>query len=301
MRASALLLLTACDVLKPSSDVTAACETKTYGYTAPTASAQEALEQTNCYRNLMGLSRGKLNAQLDDAAQAHADYMYGLGTITHQESSSEDGFTGEWVDDRMEAAGYSLEYGTMFSEVVAYGYGPAQSIDGWVGTVYHRVPFTMPTWLEQGFGQTDLFSSMSFVTPIPDGEHQAVIFPADGQTDVPIDFDSDSEIPDPAPSHGVIGYPITVTVGAPDYSGDEYYNPYDLSLVDAVVWGPGGEEIDILTMDPTTDDLIYVMAAVMPIDPLEEGATYEAEITVKWDGDTETLYTEFTTGFVEEY
>ena len=69
MRASALLLLTACDVLKPSSDVTAACETKTYGYTAPTASAQEALEQTNCYRNLMGLSRGKLNAQLDDAAQ----------------------------------------------------------------------------------------------------------------------------------------------------------------------------------------------------------------------------------------
>jgi len=300
MRYIMFISLTGCSILEKYESVAGACETKTYGYASPSEDAKLALEQSNCYRNLMGLSRGRLHPDLDDAAQAHADYMFNLGTITHQESSSNEGYTGEWVNDRMEAAGYEVVAGSMWSEVVAWGYGPDEAIDGWMSTVYHRIPFTLPGWTEQGFGQNELYSSMSFVTPIPDGNHRAVIFPADGQSQVPTIFDSDTEIPDPAPDHGVIGYPITVTVGSTEITGDGNYNPYDLELIDAVVWGPGGEEVDILTMDPTNDDLIYVMAAAMPLEPLEEGATYEAEMTIEWAGDSQTLFTEFTTEVADD-
>jgi hypothetical protein len=289
------LLLTGCSVLDTLGLAPGPCNTVNYGYSTPTDDAQRALEQTNCYRNLMGLARGRLHPELDDAAQAHAEYMAALGTITHQESASESDFTGEWVDDRMEAAGYPLEGGHMWSEIVAWGHDPEGAVDAWMSTVYHRIPFTLSTWTHQGFGQTGDYSSMSFVTPFPDGVRAAIIFPADGQSDVPVDFDSDTETPDPAPDHGLVGYPITVTVGSDKTHGTDAYNPYDLRLVDAVLWGPGGEEVDILTLDPTTDDLIYAMAAVIPVEPLAPESTYEAELTVDYAGTTETLLTEFTT------
>jgi hypothetical protein len=295
MRCILLVLLGGCDGVDKLGLADGPCQTSTYGYTIPSEAAQAALEQTNCYRNLMGLSRGRLDPDLDEAAQAHADYMATLGAITHQESVSEPGFSGEWIDERVEAAGYPLEDGDMISEIVAWGHTPTLAVDAWMATVYHRIPFTLATWRDLGFGQTGDYSSMSFVSPFPDGKHAAVIFPADGQVDVPIDFDSDTESPDPAPDHGVVGYPITVTVSADATYGSDGSNPYDLKLIDAALWGPGGDELEILILDPTTDELIFVMAAMVPIEPLEPDASYIAEITVSWADATETLVTEFQT------
>ena len=72
MRWLSLLLLTGCDVIDKLGLGAGPCNTVDYGYDTPSMDAEAALEQTNCYRNLMGLSRGRLHSRLDDAAQAHA-------------------------------------------------------------------------------------------------------------------------------------------------------------------------------------------------------------------------------------
>ncbi len=261
---------------------------------APTDAALEALMRANEHRATMGLAPGSLHPLLNQASQAHADYMACHGVISHQEDSELDGFTGEWVWDRIDAAGYALEGGRSWSEVIADGYSATDAIDGWVDSVYHRIPFTMPYWVDVGFGLTDHYSAMTFVTPYPDGPRQAVIYPVDGQVDVPVDFNSDWEIPDPEPERGIIGYPISVTVTAPD-AGDADADPYDLRLLDAELYGPDGVAMDIVHIDPSTDGYLYTMVAIWTKTPLAANTVYEANMTVHWDGAQETLSTVFTT------
>jgi len=286
-------LLGACDS-EDKFTVTGACGTTDFGYGSPSKAARDGLDRSNCYRSLMGLELGTLDRRLDDAAQSHADYMADHDMITHQESSSKTGFTGEWVWDRMETVGYPVEAGFAWSEVVSYGFDAEAAVDGWMGTVYHRIPFSQPVWTDVGFGLTGDYAAMAFVTPYPDGVHEAVLFPVDGQADVPTSFDSDTETPDPAPAHGVVGYPITVTVGGENPTGP-FEDPFNLRLLDASLWESDGGEVDVITMDPTTDDSLYVMAAMIPVEPLSANTEYEAEMTVEWDGGSETIVAEFRT------
>ena len=271
-----------------------ACDALGPGYGSATDDAVEAIDRTNCYRNLMGLSRGMLDPDLDAASQMHADYMDRHDTLTHWEDPSRPLYTGEWVWDRMEAAGYPVAPGQSWSEVVASGTTPAEAVDLWIGSVYHRIPFTMPYWLDAGFGQTGDFSSMSFVTPFPDGPRTAVMFPADGQDEVPTSFNSDTEVPDPAPSHGVVGYPVTVTAVASSV-GSDWSNPYNVELVDAELVGPNGDLVDCLLSDPSTDDHLYVMATMLPVSPLQSESVYTATMTVRWGGSEETFVATFRT------
>jgi hypothetical protein len=215
-------------------------------------------------------------------------------TLTHLQDSALAGYTGDWVWDRMETAGYPTAPGQAWSEVVSWGTNPTEAVDLWIGSVYHRVPFTMPYWLDAGFGQTGDYSAMGFVTPYPDGPRDAVMFPVNGQTEVPVDFDSDTEYPDPAPDHGVVGYPISVTVSANDV-GSDWNNPYELEIVEAELIGPGGDALGILELDPSNDESLSTMAAIVPIEPLDSGAQYTATMTVIWDGEEETFTATFTT------
>ena len=242
----------------------------------------------------MGIDQGRLDADLDDASQIHADYMALHDTLTHYEDPTDDLFTGEWVWDRMETAGYPVAPGQSWAEVVSWGTTPTEAIDMWIGSVYHRIPYTIPNWIDAGFGQNDLFSSMSFVTPYPGGPRTAVMYPVHGQRDVPTSFNSDTEWPDPAPDHGVVGYPITVTAVA-NSVGTDSNNPYDIEILDAVLIGPDGDEVDCLLSDPSTDDHLYVMATMLPLAQLEAGAQYTAIMTIEWDGAEEDFEATFFT------
>lgn len=272
-----------------------ACGTDSYGYGSPSAAAIEALERTNCYRNLMAIELGTLDVDVDRASQAHADYMERNDTLTHYEDPSAPGYTGEWVWDRIETAGFDRAAGQSWAEVVSWGTSPESAVDMWVGSVYHRIPFTMPYWIASGFGQSGDYSAMSFVTPYPDGPRAAVVFPVHGQTDVPPTFDSDTEWPDPAPDHGVVGYPISVTVAAPNI-GPDGANPYNTVLIAATLEDDAGRSLPVIAIDPSGDDHMSVMAAIVPIDPLAAVTTYTATLTVEWDGAQETFVTTFTTG-----
>ena len=291
--ASAALVVLAFSACMPGKEDGLCAETP-FDPDVTSAAATEAIERTNMYRSMMNIEAGTLDPLLNKASQAHADYMACHETITHQEDADDDGFSGEWVWDRMEAAGYPMEAGHLWSEVIAEGYSATEAIDGWVGSVYHRIPFTQPYWIEAGFGLTDRYAAMAIVTPYPDGPRTGVIYPVDGQTDVPIDFNSDWEIPDPDPERGIVGHPISVTVSAETSSGG-IEDPYGLRLLEAVLSGPSGDEIAVVAVDPSDDSDLYTMAAMWPEEPLEPSTEYDAVMTVEWDGGQETFVTTFTT------
>lgn len=252
------------------------------------------LDAANCYRAMMGLEPGVLGSLVNTATQSHADYMAGAGAISHQQTQGRPGFTGEWVWDRIAAEGRPIEGGEMVSEVVSSGYGPASAVGGWMQTVYHRMPFTLPLWVEVGFGQSGDFSSMTFVSEFPDGPRQGIIYPVDGQADVPPSFQSDWEWPDPAPDHGEVGMPITVTV-ADEVMGSDDNDPYDTRLIYAALVDEDGVELEVLLGDPGDDEYLYQMAMMIPVEPLKPGASYAATMIVSWQGEEETFTSTFTT------
>jgi hypothetical protein len=92
----------------------------------------------------------------------------------------------------------------------------------------------------------------------------------------------------------VVGYPITVTAVSTNV-GSDWDNPYGVELVDGVLIGPDGSEIDCLLSDPSTDDHLSVMATMLPLAPLQRGTSYTATMTVHWDGSEETFVTTFIT------
>ncbi len=272
-----------------------ACGTEDYGYDTPSDDARAALERANCYRNLMGLDPTILEPHLDAAAQAHADYMYLHDTLAHTESEELEGYTGDHVWDRMDTAGYPRDSGQLWSEVVSRGYTPAEAIDNWMNTVYHREAFTLATWYGGGFGQAGEYSSMAQVMAHPDLVRRAVVYPVDGQIDVPTTFDSNSETPDPAPDHWHVGCPVTVTVVDTEVTGVDH-NTYELQLEAAELLGPDDTEIEVLVLTPADDSSLQSMVALVPVSPLRLHTTYKAELTLTWGGSTETVTTEFTTG-----
>lgn len=277
----------------PPVSVDESCRTLDFGYTDPSDDAMAALERTNCYRRVMGLAEAVLEPSLDIAAQNHAEYMALNGELSHEEDRDAEGYTGQWVWDRAENAGYDWPNNTLMSEVVSFGYGPAAAVDGWMNSVYHRIPFTSPEIRETGFGQQDRYSSMAFVTGYTLDEGQAVLYPVDGQYDVPLRFNSDEEVPDPAPDASYVGPPITVTVGGTTAPGTDT-NPFVLVLRGASLSGPSGE-VELITLTPDTDPYLYQAVALLPAEPLEPGATYEVEVEVSWAGGEDTLYAAFET------
>ena len=293
-----MLLLGCLDEPEQAALVTldGACGTSDYGDDDASPDAIAALDRTNCYRNLLGLNPGLLHPALDSAAQSHADYMSRNNTVTHQQSSGTGGFTGEWVWDRFEAAGYPLQAGNSWSEVVAYGYeDPADAVDGWVETVYHRIPYTTPNWRELGYGQNGLYSAM---THFPAQQASAVLYPVEGQLDVPPTFQSDEEWPDPAPDHSLVGMPITVSVGAEDTTNSQQ-NPYQLVLNEASLSGPDGD-LEFLALEPDDDPWLFNTIALVPVEPLQRGTRYEGMLAISWTGGDALLTVDFTTALEDE-
>jgi uncharacterized protein YkwD len=293
-----LLMLLACagesgdTVITPTAvSVDGACVEADPGDPAASEAALEAIYRSNCYRNLLGLDLGVLDAKLNTAAQAHADYMQKNKTLDHSEQSGKPGYTGEQVWDRAEAAGRALKAGESIGEVISQGTNPSEAVDGWVNSVYHRSPFTSPEWIAAGFGQAGNYSSMTTLQAFPNSYEDAVIYPVNGQIDVPASFNSDQEYPDPAPNSGLVGPPITVTIASGDYGGGQ--NWFDAQLLSASLTGPEGEEA-IITLVPDEDEWLGTMIALLPERPLTPGATYTAKMSVTWAGGEADLTSTFT-------
>lgn len=262
----------------------------------PTEQQRIALERTNYYRDFVGLKDITLNEAINKAAQAHAKYNVAHTQSGHEESPGEDGFTGIWPWDRITFFGYKdFTYATEVASMrwASHDYllqiDPKWAVDGWVDTVYHRLPIISPRVFEAGFGaakvEKRLAYVMDFANPGFSEVKRVVHYPVDRQSDVPFDFKGD-ETPDPLPGKKYpVGYPVTVT-----------FNGYQsIKIVSSEVRDSNGVSVPCYKLLPFSDQFIRDSLAVIPKEPLERGMVYSVEVEAIADGDSIYLDWSFTT------
>lgn len=182
--------------------------------------AKKALAKVNTYRAQAGLKPVELDANLSRGCLAHARYLVineghpALeGLKAHDEDPNLPGFSEEG-----RAAGKASDIATGDNE-------PTDGVDGWIATLYHRVPILDPALTRIGFGcargQRQGWVTVMNVSTGRDKAMQAapVFYPVADQTDVPLSFPNGGEEPNPIPEDktGRAGFPITATfpIGAP--------------------------------------------------------------------------------------
>ncbi|HEY0714504.1 MAG TPA: hypothetical protein VGF45_17600, partial [Polyangia bacterium] len=117
-------------------------------------------------------------------------------------------YTAETFSDRLAMSAYN---GSPRFEVMAYvGHGPT-SVQQWLDSVWHRIPILSPDVDEAGYGRAGRCDTMDFgfagATPTP----KNLVYPLDGQVNVPRSFSGrESPEPPPPPAGWPSGYPVTV-------------------------------------------------------------------------------------------
>lgn len=176
-----------------------------------------ALNTVNALRVKAGAGCMNLIPALNQSAQAHCNYnAMNTGNAScqaggHSEVASCAGFTGADVAAREKAAGYSAVGAT--EVLTQYGNMPAPATQSWVDTVWHRIPVLDPWTTDMGYGGAkgcDIIDFGRGTTGAP--TTTVVVYPYDGQTDVPVLFSGrESPVP-PLPATGVwpSSYPVNV-------------------------------------------------------------------------------------------
>lgn len=186
-----------------------------------------AFNRLNEIRLSAGLSMLAQSAAMDQAAQAHAQWIIANDSFTHEEVAGTMGFTGESWPVRDEAFGYVPVEG---SEVIAASGHASAEVDALVNGVYHRAGILAFEPVDLGIGWSAgaaAHVSMPLVIDItrPGTDttrglgqgaqasiHGAAIWPIDGALNVPLRLGAES--PNPVPSQDVLtlGTPVSVTV-----------------------------------------------------------------------------------------
>jgi len=167
-----------------------------------------ALDYFNSVRIAAGAGCVTMVAEINQAADNHCKYVVdpankGMCTSNaHAEVMGCAGFTGARPGQRMAAAGYMPRGG---GEVMAFVSDPKAAVDTWVNSVWHRTPMLDPWTRDMGYGTAaGGCDTIDFGNPATDVPATTVlVYPYDGQTDVPTTFNGAYEGPmPPAPPSG---------------------------------------------------------------------------------------------------
>ena len=119
----------------------------------------DALQTVNAVRQAAGLSALKPSEELQQAAQAHADYLAqylsqgGITTVSaHEQSNSVPGFTGELAPDR--AAYYNYPHSLVTENISVGNKTLDESISALMSAIYHRFAFLDPQIDQLGYAET---------------------------------------------------------------------------------------------------------------------------------------------------
>ena len=187
-----------------------------------------AFNRLNEIRLSAGLGMLAQSTAMDQAAQAHADWMIANNAFTHDETEGTPGFTGTNWARRDEAFGYVPIEG---EEVMTGPVHGAQGVDVLINTVYHRAGMLAFEPVDVGIGWSSGSAtnvSMPLVLDITRpgldatrglGQsaqaslHGVEIWPVEGAHGVPLQLGL--ELPNPIPSQDVLslGTPVSITVG----------------------------------------------------------------------------------------
>jgi uncharacterized protein YkwD len=192
---------------------------------------QAYLNRLNAFRALAGQRPVTIDPEISRGCAAHAHYLvmhYGQPTTAgmgvHNEIAGAPGYTkaGEIAARRS----VITEYGANLPGLPDRSW-PATALDLWMSTLYHRVPILSPALSRIGIGyaRNDTATAWYVVMDVGSGHDseaaetrqsvKAVVYPGDGQTDVPRRFGwGTPELPNPLPvghKPDNSGYPITVS------------------------------------------------------------------------------------------
>lgn len=255
--------------------------------------AEIAVARVNHYRSLAGVAPVTLDPALAAAAQRHATYtVLNDGDASawtggpHGEVAGKPGFSGQTPGDRVTAAGFSYP---VSAEVIDYVGDPQHSVDDLMATVFHRVGLLLPWSRFAGYGldheTAAAFDVLDFGrgADAPALSPGVVVFPAPGQTDVPlVGWDEQpSAVPPGAPYP--FGYHVTIqpTTGS------------GLTVTTAELRDGTGALVAVYPSPAACGVTCY---ALTPIAPLHPATTYIAHTAGTIDGVAFALTWSFTTG-----
>jgi len=251
---------------------------------SPTATGDTATDTFNWFnfrRQQAGLPALARNRQLDAAAQGHSNYQSLNQTITHQQSSGNPGFTGASVGERLAAAGYAFtQTPSAYGEVLVATGNPLGSTaaEALLVAIYHRFIVLEPRFREIGVGAAGVPDGYTYVSAELTangygpalGAGNVALYPAAGQQNVPLVFYSDNETPDPVPDRNAVGYPVSVHAGLGS-----------VLTVDSFTIRPrGGAILPARLLSAVLDpDTPATAAAIVPLEVLAAGTTYDVQFT----------------------
>lgn len=254
-----------------------------------------ALARANWYRAQSGLPPLDMIDAINQACQAHSDYYathyknyQSTGYSPHNENPAwAEGFVGASLGDRMGKFGYHAGA----SEVIAFVHNPEGAVDGWMNTLYHRIPFMNAGLTACGYGaagsgtwsDSSKIDTMDFGWEDAEGNEYSGpmlegIYPPPGSTGIPRSFDG-MESPQPPPPFN--GYPsgtiITITWSEKaGFHGTEHNIWADLD----------GKELNHTWLEANTDLNLSGTntVAMYADDPLEKGTKYWVHIVGEKNG-----------------
>jgi uncharacterized protein YkwD len=267
---------------------------------APTLTGNNALDGYNWInyrRGQLGLSVLVRNSRIDTAAQGHSDYQRTNNTITHEQTPGQPGFTGVELIDRLRAASYALPLPYALGEVISAtsnstGFYQAEEL---IAAIYHRFVIFEPIFKEIGAGAATTSSGYTYFTADFTvvngysglGAGQFVVYPANNQVNVPTNFFSDSESPDPVPGQNEVGYPISVHA---DNGGS------GVTVQNFSVAPRGGSALTVRLLSNATDGATGRNgAAIVPLAPLKSATIYDVSFSGTVSGTAVTRNWSFTT------
>lgn len=246
----------------------------------------DAFNWFNFRRRQMGLSEVARSSVIDTAAQGHSDYQKLNDTITHTQIEGRPGFTGIAPLDRLKAAGYVFNqshYG--FGEVIAAigGTSGFYAAQGLIDAIYHRFVIFEPIFKEAGTGTGSVPDGYTYVTTkfaangfgAGVGQGNVAIYPFANQQNIPVNFYSDREIPDPVPDQNEVGYPISVHADG----------TATVTVQSFTVRPRGGSPLSTRLLTQATDaETSESVAAIVPYAVLSAATTYDVQFIGTVDG-----------------
>ncbi|HMV66326.1 MAG TPA: hypothetical protein PKA64_05710 [Myxococcota bacterium] len=260
--------------------------------------AKEALLRVQCHRRFVGLPAGRATASAQLAADSHATYLElndvlsgtTSGRAVFDELPGSRGFTGVSLGERLLAAGAVTE-GQTFGAWEALLPDALTGADDWFRDPYVRDALLQPGWAGAGVSHVPVTGGaaayINVVYDLPSNRRVTapILYPRDGQVDVPTTFSTYGLPGDPlSAAGGAVGFPITITVGSTLVEGRD--NPYQLRVDAAsVIDADDGTVLELIIVEPTALPFVVVSstAILAPIEPLLPGHAYEIDAEVSWN------------------
>jgi Cysteine-rich secretory protein family len=252
---------------------------------------EQALRLLNHYRQLAGLTPVKLDRKLSAGCIEHANYMLQnqgtdamVGLNPHTQRPNLPGAS---------AAGAACaKAADLFPRVSDLGL----AIDAWIAGMYHRRPMLDPQLERIGVGYARfpdgmLTAALRFENVPRRGGTWPVAYPADKQTDVPLDYGA--EFPNPIPNHGTGGYAITLQFPAFD----------KVTGVTAKLTDAKANPIQFFLSDPEHPATSFGQFGVICLIPklsLQAQQAYTVRIDATWKGKPGTWTWSFSTVSLRE-